>query len=126
MSWLAAKGALALARGAWIFIALAGIALIAWAAADRFADTIDTATETGRTIGGQETVIAGQNQTLDQLGDAKHAQQDLRERGLRSDARYQQCLLDSDRPDACERYKPVTQEQQLVPGRRADPVRPGR
>ncbi|WP_375290422.1 hypothetical protein [Qipengyuania sp.] len=110
MSWLVARGAFGLARWAWLAIAVTGLVLIAWAAIDRLADTVETATETGRTIGGQEQVIAGQARTLDQLGDAKNAQTDLRSAGERSAARYEQCLLDSDRPAACERYRPGAQE----------------
>lgn len=63
-----------------------------------------------------EAVATGQAQTLDQLGDANHAQQDLRSSGERSPARFQQCLLDSDRPAACERYRPLPPAKQLVPG----------
>lgn len=57
--------------------------------------------------GGTAAVVAGQQQTLEQLKDANNAQQDLRHAGERSADRYDQCLLDSDRPAACERYKPI-------------------
>jgi hypothetical protein len=93
-----------------IWLAIGVIALIA-AAAIGFVVMFDHAGE--RTVkvaaeaGGTAAVAAGQQQTLEQLKDANNAQQDLRHAGERSADRYDQCLLDSDRPAACERYKPI-------------------
>jgi hypothetical protein len=60
-----------------------------------------------REAGATEAVAAGQGRTLDQLGDANDAQRNLRNHGERSAARYDQCLLDSRGPAACERYRPL-------------------
>lgn len=64
--------------------------------------TVKAATEAGA-VG---AVASGQAQTLDQLKDANDAEQDLRSSGERSAARYAQCLQDSRRREACERYNP--------------------
>ena len=64
--------------------------------------TVAIAHEAGA-VGAVATVQA---QTLDQHGDANHAEQDLRAGGERSAARVAQCLQDSRRPVACERYEP--------------------
>ena len=110
MTWLLAKGALGLVRGAWVTIAIIGLGLIAGAIVGTVRGTLDDATELGRNAGEADAVIAGQNQTLDQLGDANHAEQDLRTSGDRSQRRYDGCLRDSDRRAACERYKPLARE----------------
>lgn len=92
------------------WLAIGGIGLIA-AAAIGFVVMVDHAGD--RTVkiaaeaGGAVAVAAGQQQTLEQLKDANNAQQDLRSAGERSADRYDQCLLDSERPAACQRYKPV-------------------
>jgi hypothetical protein len=62
--------------------------------------TVAVAKDAGATA----AVASGQAQTLDQLKDANDAEQDLRSSGERSDARYTQCLQDSRRREACERY----------------------
>ena len=110
MSFLAAKGLFGLARWGWLVIALVGLALIAWAIIGTYDNTLDDARETGREAGASGAVIAGQNQTLDQLGDANDAEQDLRSAGERSAERYAGCLRDSRRKAACERYRPLAAE----------------
>ena len=107
MSFLAAKGLFGLVRWGWIVIAVVGFALIVWGIIGTYDNTLDDARETGREAGAAGAVIAGQNQTLDQLKDANDAEQDLRAGGERSDELYAGCMLDSDRPEACERYKPL-------------------
>ena len=111
MSFLTARGLLGLAKGAWLAIAAIGLLLIVWAIADSFNDTIDDARTAGREAGAQGAVIAGQNQTLEQLGDANAAEQDLRSSGERSARKYDQCLLDNRRKAACERYKPLARDE---------------
>ncbi len=110
MSFLASRGLFGLARWGWIVIALVGLGLIAWAIIGTYDNTLDDARETGREAGAAGAVIAGQNQTLDQLGDANAAEQDLRINGDRSAERYRQCLLDNRRKAACERYRPLPVE----------------
>ena len=90
-----------LIMGALIALALAAfvVSRVANHAIDR---TLDTATEAGATA----AVASGQAQTLDQLKDANDAEQDLRSSGERSATRYAQCLRDSRRRQACERYNP--------------------
>ncbi|PZT91695.1 MAG: hypothetical protein DI637_01485 [Citromicrobium sp.] len=53
--------------------------------------------ETARTSGAAKAVIPGQTTTLDQLGDAHDAEQDLRAGGEHSDARFAECLENSRR-----------------------------
>jgi hypothetical protein len=94
----------------WIWIAVIGAVIAAiWtfvAIADRrHENTLEVATQAGAAT----AVVAGQAQTLDQLGDANHAAQDLRTGGERSAARYSGCLLDSRDKAACERFNPGAQ-----------------
>ena len=110
MSFLTANGLFGLARWGWIVIALVGALLIAWAIIGTYDNTLDDARENGREAGAACTVIAGQNQTLDQLKDANDAEQDLRSAGDRDARRYEQCLLDNRRKAACERYRPIAPE----------------
>ena len=88
-------------------IAAVGLGLIVWAIIGTYDNTLDDARDTGREAGAAGAVIAGQAQTLDQLKDANDAEQDLRSSGERSARKYDQCLLDSRRKEACERYRPV-------------------
>lgn len=92
----------------WIWIAVVGAAIAAiWifvAIADR---RHENALEVAKDAGATGAIVAGQAQTLDQLGDANNAEQDLRERGERSAARFDQCLLDARDPAGCERYRPL-------------------
>jgi hypothetical protein len=97
---------------AWLGIA-ALLGLLAFVVI-RVADNADKRKiETAKEAGASSAVIAGHETTLGQLKDANDAETDLRAGGERSADRYNQCLQDSDRPGACERYKPV----ELVPGR---------
>ena len=72
-------------------------------AAGWFQQTIDTAKEAGAS----EAVIAGQTSTLDQLGDANNAEQDLRSSGERDPRRYADCLRDSRDKGRCGRFNPA-------------------
>jgi hypothetical protein len=78
----------------WVFVAIAD---------RRHKNALDVASNAGAA----GAIIAGQAQTLDQLGDANNAAQDLRSAGERSTLRYSTCLLDSRDRAACERYNPL-------------------
>lgn len=103
--WLAAAGFRGLRN--WIWIAIIGAIVAAiWtfvAIADR---RHENALEVAAGAGASAAVVAGQAQTLDQLGDANNAAQELRTGGERSAARYAGCLLDSRDKAACERFNP--------------------
>jgi hypothetical protein len=105
MGFLAAAGFRGIAN--WIWIAIVGAIVAAiWtfvAVADR---RHENSLEVAKQAGGTAAVVAGQAQTLDQLGDANHAAQELRNSGERSTARYADCLLDSRDKQACERFNP--------------------
>jgi len=101
MTWLLAKGALGLVRIGWLIIIACIAALLFFLARGMFDSALDTAADGGET----RAVVAGQAQTLDQLGDANVAEQDLRSGGERSAARYDACMRDS-RSKRCERYRP--------------------
>lgn len=94
------------AGGAFLVI----LGLLAWLAvtiADRWHEnTIAVATDAGAAA----AVVAGQAQTLDQLGDANDAEQTLRSAGERDALRYSHCLLDARDKAACERFKPIESE----------------
>jgi hypothetical protein len=107
-SFLAAAGWRGLANWIWIAIVSAIVAAI-WtfvAIADR---RHENALEIAAQGGAAAAVSAGQTQTLDQLGDANNAEQELREHGERSAARFDQCLLDNRDKSTCERYRPAAQ-----------------
>jgi hypothetical protein len=94
----------------WIWLLIVGAAVAAIFAFVAIADRRhENALETAAAGGAAAAVVAGQSQTLDQLGDANHAQQDLRSSGDRSAARFDQCLLDARDKASCERYRPVAQ-----------------
>ncbi|QIG80004.1 hypothetical protein [Stakelama tenebrarum] len=102
MSWLAAKGALGLARGAWIAIVAALIAAAVLIAAAWFDSALDRAADAGAT----EAARAGGQKTLEQLGKANDAEDDLRRGGERSAERYAECMRWARTPANCERYRP--------------------
>jgi hypothetical protein len=92
----------------WIWIALIGAAIAGvWtfiAIADRrHENALDVAADAGA----MGAVVAGQAQTLDQLGDANNAEDNLRSSGERSAARFDQCMLDNRIKRTCERYRPI-------------------
>ncbi len=89
----------------WILLLLLLLAAGRWAIGTWMDRTIDTAAEAGAT----SAVVKGQAQTFEQLGDANNAEQDLRSGGERSAARYGECLRNSTRKAACERYNPDAQ-----------------
>lgn len=104
--WLGAAGFKGLKN--WIWIAIVGSAIAAiWtfvAIADRrHENALDVAAESGAV----SAAAKGLTQTLDQLGDANNAEQNLRSSGERSAARFDQCLLDARDPSTCERYRPL-------------------
>lgn len=86
---------------------LAILGLLAWLAvtiADRWHEnTITVAQDAGATA----AVVAGQNQTLDQLGDANNAEQDLRSAGPRSELAYYECLRNNRNRAACDELRPL-------------------
>lgn len=108
-TFLAATGFKGLRNWIWIAIvaALIAAAALVVAIADR---RHENALDAAKDAGGAEAVLAGQKQTLEQLGDANHAAQDLRNAGERSARRYADCLLDSRDKRTCERYNPDTGE----------------
>jgi threonine dehydrogenase-like Zn-dependent dehydrogenase len=65
--------------------------------------------ETARESGAADAVITGQNTTLDQLGDANDAEENLEAGGERSASRFAECLRNSRRKPACERYRPLAE-----------------
>lgn len=110
MTWLGTFLAAAGWRGLknWIWIAIVGAAVAAiWtfvAIADR---RHENALEVAKDAGAIGAVASGQTQTLDQLGDANDAEENLRGSGERSAARFDQCLLDNRDKRTCERYRPA-------------------
>ena len=105
-TFLMAKGLFNIARWGWIVIALVGFALIVWAIIGTYDNTLDDARKVSREAGEAGAVMAGQAQTLNQLGDANAAEQDLRSTGERSPKRHDDCLRDSRDKGSCERYDP--------------------
>lgn len=108
--WLGKAGLGGFRNYVWIIgiaLLLAAIAGAVMVANNFVEDAFDTTEQLGREAGEQGAVIAGQQTTLDQLGDANDAEQDLRAGGIRSAERYSGCLRDSRRPEACERYRPL-------------------
>lgn len=97
-------------RFAWVPLALIG-ALAMWLIYLVATAWFDAALDEARDAGATSAIVAGQGQTLDQLGDANEAEQDLRAGGERSAARYQQCLLDSRNKPGCERYNPHPRQE---------------
>lgn len=106
--FLAAAGFRGIANWIWIALVAAAIAGI-WtfvAVADR---RHENALETATAAGAAGALAGGLAQTLEQLGDANNAEQDFRNTGERSAARFDQCLLDSRDKRSCERYRPLAQ-----------------
>lgn len=102
LAWLKASGWFGLAKGAWVGIGVAVVLVIGWGVHH----SINKHDQEQQTVGAQGAVIQGQTQTLNQLKDANDAQQNLKSDNGRSAERYRQCLLDSSRPAACERFNP--------------------
>lgn len=119
MNFLGKAGWYGIRNYVWLAAILLFIAAIVAAvmigrhAVDR---ALEQSAEQGEEIGGQAAVIAGQKQTLDQLGDAKNAENDLTRAGDRSAIGYNECLRNNRRKQSCERYKPLEEREQLVPG----------
>lgn len=112
MGWLTASGLLGLKNWIWLLLALLlalGTFAVIAIADNAFEDTI----ETSKRIGAAEAISAGQETTLDQIGDATHAGNEIR--NDHGDRKYRQCLHDSapGYEGSCERYKPHV----AVPGR---------
>lgn len=108
-TWLGKAGLGGFRNYVWIIgigLLLAAIAAAVMIAGNFVEDAFESTEQLGREAGEQGAVIAGQETTLDQLGDANDAEQDLRAGGDRSAERYYGCLQDSRRPEACERYRP--------------------
>lgn len=94
----------------WIAIGVVALLIAGVTAAVLISDNREERlVETAKDSGAAEAVITGQTTTLDQLGDANDAEQDLRSGGERSAARHAECLRNSRRPAACERYRPIAQ-----------------
>ena len=91
--------------------ALAAVVLIApiivggWIVINKNRDT--KLVDTGREVGRTEAIGKGYESTLKQLEKANAAERNLEAGGERSAHRHAQCLQDSDRPSACDRYRPL-------------------
>lgn len=96
-----------------IIMAVLAFLAVKWSVAAWMDRTIETAKDAGAT----GVVVQGQNQTLEQLGDANNAEANLRAGGERSAIAYDECLRNNTRKSACERYNPDARDEQLVPGR---------
>lgn len=105
-AWLGEKALFGVARGWLIAGAVAVLLALGGAIWAEYTYRKHVHDAQQQTIGAQGVVIAGQTQTLNQLKDAKNAEQTLKTDNGRSAERYRQCLLDSRRPSACDRYKP--------------------
>lgn len=104
LRWLAALTPL----GRTVLIgALVAIIAVIWIIIEIADRRHQNALDAASTAGAASAVAGGQAQTLDQLGDANNAAQDLRSAGERSPLRYSHCLLDSRDKAACERFKPL-------------------
>lgn len=105
LGWLGAGDAIA-KRFAWappLVLAVVVVFIVIKVLTNWF----DTSIETAKDAGASEVIIRGQAQTLDQIGDANNAENDLMAGGERSRALYADCLRDNtQRPDTCERYNP--------------------
>lgn len=110
-TWLAGKGAAGFSRLAWIVFIGVLVAIAIVVADNAFEDVIDTSREAGAA----DAVAAGQETTLDQIGDATDAGNEIR--NDTGDRKYRQCMRDSapGYESSCERYRPV----EPVPGRPA-------
>ena len=94
----------------WIIIAFLTLVIASVTAVVFIADNRDKRmVETAQEGGSSTAVIAGQNQTLDQLGEANDAEQEIRNAGERSAARYDDCMRNNRREGACERFRPIAQ-----------------
>lgn len=105
VAFLGAAGFKGIKNWVWIAGVLGFIALI-WmviAVADRWHEN---SLQTAKDAGAVEAIVAGQNQTLEQLGDANAAEESLRAGGERNADRYADCLRDAIEPANCERYNP--------------------
>lgn len=113
VEWLAAK-ALGIPRGLWLIIAAA---LLVWGVVAVFDNTVEQGLDTAKEAGASGAVIAGNKVTLDQVGAAHEAGNDIRnDVGF---ARYCECLRSSTDTTAgnCIRYL----EHKPVPDRSDDP-----
>ena len=106
IAFLGAAGLKGIANWIWIAIVSALIAAI-WAVVAIADRRHENALQTAAKGGAAASVVAGQAQTFNQLGDANHAEQDLRSSGERSAQRHADCLRDSRDRTACERYRPL-------------------
>ncbi len=99
-----------LAPKGWLVIGALALLIAGVAAVVRIANNRDERLiETAEQAGASKATVDGHNRTLDQLGDANHAERELEADGERSAARHAECLRDSRRKPACERYRPLTQ-----------------
>lgn len=105
-AWLLKAGWRGIQRWKWI----AGIFALALAAVlfvKIATNWFDSALDVAEHKGAADAIIRGQNQTLDQLGDANEAEQTIRS-SERSAERYAGCLRDARDTSQCERYNPDT------------------
>ena len=112
-AWLVARNpamtiahARRVAKLSLLAVLLVLVAVLAMCTADRIGDTVDNITTTAEQNGARGAVIAGQNQTLDQLGDANDAERELQSSGPRSRIAYDECLRNNRNKPACARANP--------------------
>lgn len=104
----------------WLLLGLVAALIIAGIVAFNVlgnAQERTVAVAVARDAGTVSAIASGQAQTLDQLKDANDAERAIEAGGERNAARYAECLQNSRRPAACERYNPEPRAEQLVPGR---------
>ncbi|OYX62517.1 MAG: hypothetical protein B7Y88_14225 [Sphingomonadales bacterium 32-64-17] len=111
IAFLTAKSLFGFTR--WV-VWLAGAAVLAglaWIVVEVIDNTFEDVIETAERAGATEAVVAGQATTLEQVGAAHEAGNEVR--NDRGNARYDQCLLDAtdDTRANCERFA-----KQPVPG----------
>lgn len=97
------RSALGVPRYVWAIGVLAAIAAVwLWAARAEKADD-----EANQTIGAQGAVIEGQETTIEQVGKANDAGEEVR--NDRGSARYDECLRSAAEgyTGFCERYRPI-------------------
>lgn len=101
----------------WAMLGLAAALAVAGIVAFNVLDNAQERTvAVAREAGTVSAIATGQAQTLDQLKDANDAERAIAVGGERNAARFAECLQNSRRLAACERYNPDAGPQQLVPG----------
>lgn len=103
MGWFKLAGWLGVPRYIWALLVIAALAAVViwWTQAEKADD------KANQTIGAQGAVIEGQQTTLEQIGEANDAGNDIR--ADRDSAKFDECVRSAAEGYAgyCERYRPV-------------------